>query len=88
MPQVILPAWGECYDNAHRVELLGIGRWGNPTAAPQWTAQELAREIVDVLLSENSKGIQRKAIRTKQVCEYNGSGADYAALQILQHCDD
>ncbi|RFU78580.1 diacylglycerol o-acyltransferase [Trichoderma arundinaceum] len=86
-PQVALPAWTDCYDYAQRVELLGVGRWGSRTAKPRWSSQELSREMLEVLAGEKSDAMKKKAALLKQVCEYNGSGADRAALAILEECE-
>ncbi|KAL7785623.1 glycosyltransferase family 1 protein [Trichoderma ceciliae] len=88
IPQVVLPAWTDCYDYAQRVEFLGVGRWGSRTTKPLWSAQELSHELLEVLAGENSGAIKDKAALLKQACEYSGNGADCAALAILQECEE
>ncbi|KAL7948055.1 glycosyltransferase family 1 protein [Trichoderma barbatum] len=87
IPQVVLPAWGVCYDYAQRVELLGVGRCGNRTTKPRWTAEELSLEMLKVLIGDKANAIKEKASIVKKVCKYNGSGADCAAMAILNECE-
>ncbi|PNY25518.1 Uncharacterized protein TCAP_04541 [Tolypocladium capitatum] len=83
IPQVVLPQWTDCYDYAQRVEMLGIGRLGNRKAKPKWTAQELSRELSEVLLGKDSEAMKRKAMELADVCRRNGSGAANAARILL-----
>ncbi|KAL7928959.1 glycosyltransferase family 1 protein [Trichoderma chlorosporum] len=87
VPQVVLPAWGVCYDYAQRVERLGIGRCGNRTAKSRWAAEELCREMLCVLMGKEAEAMKEKAATVKRVCKYNGSGADCAAAAILNECE-
>lgn len=57
IPQVLLPAWTDCYDFANRVELLGIGRWGNKKVKPRWTEDELSEAILATLFGPESLNI-------------------------------
>ncbi|KAF4985988.1 hypothetical protein FDECE_16180 [Fusarium decemcellulare] len=61
VPQVVLPAWADCYDFANRAELLGIGRWANKNAKPRWSKDELAASLVDVILGPSSEKILLRA---------------------------
>ena len=61
IPQVLLPAWTDCYDFANRVELLGIGRWGNKKAKPRWSEDELSEAILATLFGPESLDIQKTA---------------------------
>ncbi|CZR69812.1 uncharacterized protein PAC_19712 [Phialocephala subalpina] len=62
VPQIILPLWVDLYDYATRVEYLGIGAFGNPASAPNWTSQELSSSFSRVLDSgEESVRIGKKA---------------------------
>jgi UDP:flavonoid glycosyltransferase YjiC (YdhE family) len=86
VPQVILPQWTDCYDYAQRVELLGIGRLGNRKAKPQWSAQELSKELLSVLIGAHSVSIRQRTAEFAKLCDKNGSGAFVAARTILQEC--
>lgn len=88
VPQVVLPQWTDCYDYAQRVEMLGIGRLGSRTAKPQWSAQELAREILYVLLGEKSSAIKQKCTELASLCKSNGNGAVATARIILAECPE
>ncbi|PFH55335.1 hypothetical protein XA68_18561 [Ophiocordyceps unilateralis] len=83
VPQVVLPQWTDTYDYAERVELLGIGRLGNETTKPRWTAVEVAAALTDVL---NSSTIKAKASTLAKLCQDRGSGAANAARAILAEC--
>ncbi|KAL6856569.1 glycosyltransferase family 1 protein [Trichoderma novae-zelandiae] len=86
IPQVVLPAWADNYDYAQRVELLGVGRCGNTTTKPRWASGELSRELLEVLVGERAAAIKEKAAHLQEVCRMHGSGADNAAMAILQEC--
>lgn len=81
MPQVVLPQWTDTYDYAERVELLGIGRLGNRSTMPRWTATELAEALTDVL---TDGAVVRRAAGLAELCRERGSGADNAARGILE----
>ncbi|KAF4591727.1 glycosyltransferase family 1 [Ophiocordyceps camponoti-floridani] len=76
VPQVVLPQWTDTYDYAERVELLGIGRLGNRSTMPRWTATELAEALTDVL---TDGAVVRRAAGLAELCRERGSGADNAA---------
>ncbi|KAF4430517.1 UDP-glycosyltransferase 84B2 [Fusarium acutatum] len=61
IPQVLLPAWTDCYDFANRIELLGIGRWANKEAKPRWKADELAGALLEILFGPESAGMRMRA---------------------------
>ena len=50
-PQILLPAWFDCYEFATRIEWLGSGIWGNRGHAPGIDADQfgdaLERALVD-----------------------------------------
>ncbi|WVQ85731.1 hypothetical protein IAT38_007898 [Cryptococcus sp. DSM 104549] len=48
-PQIILPAWFDCYDFAARVEYLGNGVWGNKRSAPGVATDELVSAFLKVI---------------------------------------
>ncbi|KAK5999129.1 Glycosyltransferase sdnJ [Cladobotryum mycophilum] len=88
VPHVVLPQWTDCYDYANRVEMLGIGRWGSKQAKPRWTARELSREILDVLVGRKSESMKQKAQKLAEVCQQNGDGAANAAQILIAECDE
>ncbi|KAK2595358.1 hypothetical protein QQS21_006894 [Conoideocrella luteorostrata] len=84
IPQVVLPQWTDCYDYAQRVRHLGIGRIGNNTSKPQWNAQELAREMLHVLVGRDAADVRNRAIELSHVCQKNGNGSFMVAGYIGQ----
>lgn len=80
VPQVLLPAWFDCYDNAKRTEWLGVGVWANQSCAPDISSSELI--ICLNAIFENDK------YRTKaeEVAEKLGctEGRTIAVGRILQ----
>ncbi|KAJ5701168.1 hypothetical protein N7488_008716 [Penicillium malachiteum] len=83
IPQIVLPQWADCFDYAQRVELLGIGRLGSKTAKPLWTAPELSKAVLDVLVGEKSKEMKENAMTLAKNVEEKGPGAVNAARIIL-----
>ncbi|SPJ72279.1 uncharacterized protein FTOL_02007 [Fusarium torulosum] len=84
VPQVLLPAWTDCYDFANRVELLGIGRWGNKEAKPRWRQDELAEALQEVVSGTES---MQKLKTSKQVASRHPKweGRQKAAQEILDY---
>ncbi|KAL7956363.1 glycosyltransferase family 1 protein [Trichoderma compactum] len=87
VPQVVLPVWGVNYDYAQRVERLGVGRCGNRTPQPHWNAEEVSRELLHVLVGDDAVVMKQQAVAVKKICKQNGSGADCAAIAILNECE-
>ena len=83
VPQVILPGWTDCYDFANRAEYLNIGRCGSKKAKPSWTADELGRELHEVVLGPDAATIKANAMKMAAICDKNGEGADIAARILL-----
>jgi hypothetical protein len=81
---VILPAWGDCYDFAHRAEFLGVGRWGSRKAAPQWAATELGSVLFDVMLGKQAGETKAKAAALAESIQRKGAGRQLAARYILE----
>ncbi|RDA85834.1 hypothetical protein CP532_5759 [Ophiocordyceps camponoti-leonardi (nom. inval.)] len=88
VPHVVLPQWTDTYDYAERVEFLGIGRMGNRSTKPRWTAPEVAAALMHVLSGEASTDINTKAKALAKLCQDRGSGAANAARAILAECRD
>lgn len=63
--------------------MLGIGRLGNRTTKPQWSAKELSKELLVVLQGENSAVIKQKAADLAGLCEKRGNGAVTAARILV-----
>ena len=84
IPQVLLPAWTDCYDFANRVELLGIGRWGNKKAKPRWQEDELSGAILATLFGPESVEIQKTAGEVASR-HPEWEGRQKAAEEILKH---
>ena len=83
VPQIVLPVWADTYDYAHRVEWLGIGRYGNVEAAPTCKATELGPILVDVILGPNAESMKKKAQALAKACAANGEGREVAAKEVL-----
>ncbi|KAL2265787.1 hypothetical protein VTJ83DRAFT_6887 [Remersonia thermophila] len=82
VPQIILPAWFDCYDFAHRVEVLGIGVWASRTSMPKCVAKELGPALVEVVLGPRAEDM-RKKVRELQELVNQTPGAEVAARAIL-----
>jgi UDP:flavonoid glycosyltransferase YjiC (YdhE family) len=80
----VLPQWTDCYDFAERVEMLGIGKVGNKSTKPVWTAKELSQVVIEVTLSSKSHAYKQKAKELAQVCQDKGDGAVNAAKFLMQ----
>jgi 2-acylglycerol O-acyltransferase 1 len=68
VPQVVLPAWQDCYENAARAEWLQIGVHANKRSAPNIEENELTKAITAVLsldvFRKNAAELARKISRT------------------------
>ncbi|KAB5540331.1 hypothetical protein GE09DRAFT_1205720 [Coniochaeta sp. 2T2.1] len=86
IPQVVLPVWMDTFDFARRVELLGIGRWGNRMSNRTKTpwGRELGNVLIDIMLGEQSTQIRDKAQGLARLCNRNGGGRVIAAKMILK----
>ncbi|RGP62560.1 udp-glycosyltransferase 84b2 [Fusarium sporotrichioides] len=82
--RVLLPAWTDCYDFANRVELLGIGRWGNKKAKPRWEKDELCDSVIDTIFGSESAQIQKTA-KEVAVRHPEWEGRQKAAKEILDY---
>lgn len=84
VPQIVLPQWTDCYDYAQRVEMLGIGKIGSRSSKPGWNAQELAREMLHVLVGSDAANIRNRAIELSHLCQRAGNGAMNAAKYVME----
>lgn len=87
IPQVILPAWYDCYEFAVRADYTGIGLWGNQTVAPRVDGKELGKALVKVVKAEAEKGgvsIREKAWEMGEIVRAKGEGREIAAEEVLK----
>jgi UDP:flavonoid glycosyltransferase YjiC (YdhE family) len=76
--------WGDHYDYATRVEYLGIGVFGSPKSAPNWTAEEVGNAFLRVLDGgDESTSIKEKARALGEVARKAG-GRSTAAREIAK----
>lgn len=81
VPQIVLPVWADTYDYAYRAEMLGVGRWGNKTACPRWSAAEFGDVLVDVAAASHER-YAAAARLVAEKCRRRGRGRDNAAEAI------
>ncbi len=86
-PQIILPAWMDCYDFANRVEFLGLGGWAHKRTTLRVEAADLSAAFVEVLLGPRAAEIKANARRLGALCnEVPGRfAADKAILTEMDH---
>lgn len=58
--------WADTYDFAQRVEYLGIGKWGSPTTAPRYRAEELSDALTQVITGRSARKFQ---LRSKELAK-------------------
>ena len=84
MPQVVLPVWFDTYDNATKVDYLGIGMTGNRTSAPHVDGLEFGhalRSVVDG--GPRSDAIHKKAQSLGAICQRK-EGRVVACQKIIE----
>ncbi|KAF5314296.1 hypothetical protein D9619_011867 [Psilocybe cf. subviscida] len=81
VPQVILPQWFDLYDNARRVEYLGIGECGNMSTAPRLNIEELENAVSKVTTESRYR---RKAAEIGQLCRRKEGRANAVNFLIEQ----
>jgi hypothetical protein len=60
--------WADLYDYATRVEYLGIGVFGSPKSAPNWTTEEVGNAFLRVLDGgEESMSIKEKFTAAREI---------------------
>ncbi|WWD22299.1 hypothetical protein CI109_106790 [Kwoniella shandongensis] len=88
IPQVLLPAWFDCFDFANRVEYFGIGLWGNRQSAPNCTYSELCAALLTVMGTgedvERAVEVRERAKRLAVIVtkDHTTSGGQVAATCI------
>jgi UDP:flavonoid glycosyltransferase YjiC (YdhE family) len=76
--------WADLYDYATRVEYLGIGVFGSPKSAPNWTAEEVWNAFLRVLDGgDESTRIKERARALGEVARKAG-GRSTAAREIAK----
>jgi hypothetical protein len=73
----------DTFDFARRVELLGIGRWGNRLARKLCEEEELGAVLTEVVAGEKSSAYAQKAKELAELCQNSGGGRVIAARYIL-----
>ncbi|KAJ5362845.1 hypothetical protein N7541_003689 [Penicillium brevicompactum] len=81
VPHVVLPVWFDTYDFATRAEWLGIGVWGNKSAAPHIDGAELGDALVRVIASDESVNMFLKA---QEIMGNLGEGRVIACEKIIE----
>ena len=76
--------WVDLYDFATRVEYLGIGVWGNPKSAPNWTAEELGTAFLKVLGDSDASTSMRKRAQELGKTYQSKPGRNTAAREIAK----
>lgn len=80
---MVLPGWADCYDFAHRAEMLGVGRWGSRKSKPRFATLELAPVLIDVVVGEKAQAMRRRAKAIARMVAEKGEGRDLAAKVLL-----
>lgn len=83
LPQVILPAWLDCFDFGNRAEMNGYGIRANKTAAPRWNRHEFGGALKEVIVSKRAATFKAKAKRLAS-SHSAAAGRDKAAKVILE----
>ena len=84
IPQIILAQWFDLYDMAARAEYVGIGIYGNRSAAPEIDATEFGAAIFRLLSpSEEVEKFARRAKEIGEVCRM-APGKKGAVAKILE----
>ncbi|KAH8599576.1 hypothetical protein B0O99DRAFT_612371 [Bisporella sp. PMI_857] len=83
VPHLVLPLWVDLYDNAVKIEYLGVGIWANKKAAPTWKAEELIPAFERVLGdSEEAENVRKKAKEIGEISQSRGPGRVLAARAV------
>ena len=83
VPQILLPQWFDLYDNATRVEYLGIGACGSWRTAPALSVGELEAAVVRVTTTASYR---EKAAELGRLCrakEGRARAADFILAKGL-----
>ncbi|WWC92123.1 uncharacterized protein L201_007077 [Kwoniella dendrophila CBS 6074] len=90
IPQILLPAWIDCYDFAGRVGYFGNGVWGNKSAAPEISEKEFTKSLFQVVgetpKDPNVLKIKARCRELADIVTENGTreGSTVAAERIWQ----
>ncbi|KAK5632752.1 hypothetical protein RRF57_008466 [Xylaria bambusicola] len=84
VPQVVLPAWLDCYNYAQLAEDIGVGVYANRDSAPYWTVDGLRDSFFRVLDGkEESRQMKEKAERLGETARKD-PGRYVAAREIAR----
>nr|XP_019051253.1 hypothetical protein I302_01702 [Kwoniella bestiolae CBS 10118]OCF30183.1 hypothetical protein I302_01702 [Kwoniella bestiolae CBS 10118] len=89
-PQILMPAWIDCYDFAGRVNYFNNGVWGNAKAAPGISQPEFTKALFKVVgATPNAPEAVKMRARCKELADIvteNGKreGSTVAAKQIWE----
>ena len=82
IPHIILPQWGDLYDNAVRVEYLGLGIYGNKTRPPAVGAVEFGAALLRIVgPGPESEGFRQRACKVGELCR--AAGGRKTAVDII-----
>ncbi|ODO01827.1 hypothetical protein L198_02554 [Cryptococcus wingfieldii CBS 7118] len=97
VPQILLPAWLDCYDFASRVGYLRNGVWGNKNSAPSCSTPELIRAFDEIIglsppTSSSSPPLlyRQRALELQAIVTRNGTrrGRDVAAEVVWEEMEE
>lgn len=82
-PQIVLPQWYDTYENASRVEYLGIRLYGNKNSAPDINATELGVAVARLTRDDEGETFRKRAKTIRKRCEER-EGREKAADVVLE----
>ncbi|WWC65399.1 uncharacterized protein I303_108017 [Kwoniella dejecticola CBS 10117] len=89
-PQVLMPAWVDCYDFAGRVQWLGNGVWGNKGYAPDINQAQFTKSLFKVVgkTPEDAEAIQMRD-RAKELANIvTENGTKQGSVVAAEHIWD
>jgi hypothetical protein len=78
VPQIILAQWVDLYDNAVRVEWLGIGTYGNRSTAPYFSTREFEAALEKHVNPSTNSRFRERAKECMEACKRGGGMKKYA----------
>ncbi|EEU37048.1 uncharacterized protein NECHADRAFT_52204 [Fusarium vanettenii 77-13-4] len=72
------------FNEAVRVEMLGVGRLGSKNTKPRWTAKGLGQSLIDVIMGKDYEAMKKRAEDLARLCKDAGEGREVAAKFILE----
>jgi len=86
-PQIIFPAWMDCFDFANRAEFLGIGLWPNKHTTGRYEVRDLTDSFLSVLVGPAAERMRANATRLAAICNEE-PGREVAAKAILAEIEE